>query len=126
MIPFQYDRPVFVKIPFDSKGRTWELQSHFPWKELSVDQDKAQLLYNRGFLYHNSDLEVKAKVGDGLDELDVESLGKLVDSINKKVKAKTNSQSDYDRKKCKKSRIADKQRGLIRSWRRTNGHLEND
>ena len=126
MIPFQYDRPVFVKIPFDSKGRTWGLQTHFPWKELSVDKTKAELLYNRGFLYHNSELESKAKVGDGLEELDVEGLSKLVDSINSKVKAKTNSQADYDRKKCKKSKILDKQRGLIRSWRRTHGQLEND
>lgn len=126
MIPFQYDRPVFVKIPFDAQGRKWQLQEHFPWKELSVDQGKAQVLYNNGFLYHNPELESKAKVGDGLDELDVESLSKLVDSINSKVKAKTNSQADYDRKKCKKSKILDKQRGLIRSWRRTHGQLEND
>lgn len=126
MTPFQYDRPVFVKIAFDSKGRKWNLQEHYPWKELSVDTRKAEVLYNNGFLYHNSELEDKAKVGDGLDSLDKESLAVLVKSINDKVKAKTSTEAEFTRKKCKSSKILDKQRGLIRSWRRTYGQLEND
>jgi hypothetical protein len=93
---------------------------------MSLDKTKTEILYNTGYLYHNSNLEVETRVGDGLDQLDVEALSTLVDSINKKVKAKTKTQVDYDRKKCKKSKIVDKQRGLIRSWRRTHGHLEND
>jgi|TARA_R110000744_G_scaffold198555_2_gene317874 hypothetical protein len=126
MTPFQYDRPVFVKVPFNGGKRDWNRQEHFPWRELSVDRISVEALYNNEYLYHNEELEVQAKVGDGLEALDVEALSKVVASINEKVKAKTSSQADYDRKKCKQSRIVDKQRGLIRSWRRTHGQLEND
>lgn len=126
MIPFQYDRPVFVKVPFTGNKREWNRQEHFPWKELSIDKAAVEALYNNDYLYHNGELEDKAKVGDGLETLDVESLQSIVNSINEKVKAKTTSQAEFDRKKCKKSKIVEKQRGLIRSWRRTYGQLEND
>ena len=122
----QYDRPVFVKVPFTGGNREWKRQEHFPWKELSVDKNAVEALYNNDYLYHNGELEDKAKVGDGLEALDVEALTSVVDSINEKVKAKTTSQAEFDRKKCKKSKIVEKQRGLIRSWRRTYGQLEND
>jgi len=122
----QYDRPVFVKVPFTGGNREWKRQEHFPWKELSVDKNAVEALYNNDYLYHNGELEDKAKVGDGLEALDVEALTSVVNSINEKVKAKTTSQAEFDRKKCKKSRIVEKQRGLIRSWRRTYGQLEND
>ena len=126
MIPFQFDRPVFVKQEFNGGGRDWKRLEHLPWKELSLSSNVVQTLYNNNFLYHNSDLEVKAKVGDGLEALDIESLANLVDTINDKVKAKTTSQIDFNRKKCKKSKILEKQRGLLRSWRRNYGELEND
>ncbi len=122
----QYDRPVFVKVPFTGGNREWKRQEHFPWKELSVDKNAVEALYNNDYLYHNGELEDKAKVGDGLEALDVEALTSVVNSINEKVKAKTTSQAEFDRKKCKKSKIVEKQRGLIRSWRRTYGQLEND
>lgn len=123
-IPFQWDRPVFVKIQFDGHGKTWETQKHFPWKELGVDKDKVMNLYNIGYLYHNEELAANMKVGDGLEALDVDGLHALVDSINQKVKNRTDSKTEFDRKKCKKSKILDKQRGLIRSWRRSYGELE--
>ena len=126
MIPFQFDRPVFIKQEFSGGGRDWKRSEHYPWKELSLSSDVVQTLYNNNFLYHNSDLEVKAKVGDGLEALDIESLANLVDTINDKVKTKTNSHAEFTRKKCKKSKILDKQRGLLRSWRRNYGELEND
>ena len=122
----QYDRPVFVKVPFTGGNREWKRQEHFPWKELSVDKNAVEALYNNDYLYPNGELEEKAKVGDGLEALDVEALTSVVNSINEKVKAKTTSQAEFDRKKCKKSKIVEKQRGLIRSWRRTYGQLEND
>jgi hypothetical protein len=126
MMPFQYDRPVFVKVPFTGSKREWKRQEHFPWRELSIDKNAVEALYNNDYLYHNGELEDKAKVGDGLEALDVEALTSVVNSINEKVKAKTTSQAEFDRKKCKKSKIVEKQRGLIRSWRRTYGQLEND
>lgn len=125
-MPLQLDRPVFVKVPFTAGGRKLKKNQEFKWKELSVDEKTVLTFYNQRMIYHNSDLEIERKVGDGLEELDVTGLHVVVDNINTKVKAKTSSQADFDRKKCKKSKIADKQRGLIRSWRRTYGRYEVD
>lgn len=125
-IPLQFDRPLFVKVDFTANKRVWKKQEHFPWKELSAPVEKVSQLYLNGYLYHSGKLEVQTRVGDGLEELNTESLLSLVDTINAKVKVKTKTQVEFDRKKCKKSKIADKQRGLIRSWRRTYGQLEND
>jgi hypothetical protein len=123
-LPFQIDRPVFVKVEFNAQGRNWKTQEHFPWKEMGIDEGKVISLYGIDYLYHNDELASNLKVGDGLEALDVAGLHALVDSINDKVKAKTSSQTEFERKKCKKSKILDKQRGLIRSWRRTYGELE--
>ena len=125
-MPFQIDRPVFVKRPFQSLGRQLKKGEEFKWKEIGVSEDKALILYTQGFIHHNSEFEVKLKVGDGLEQLDVAGLHGLVDSINDKVKSKTPSEAEFQKKKCKKSKIVDKQRGLIRSWRRNYGHMETD
>jgi hypothetical protein len=124
-IPFQIDRPVFVRIEFTSAGKVWIPGNEYKWKELFIKQDSVLDLYALGFLHHNSDLEVKASAGDGLEALDISSLNDLVNNINSKVQEQTSSKTDFDRKKCKKSKILDKQRGLIRSWRRSYGHMEN-
>ena len=70
--------------------------------------------------------ETLAPVGDGLDEMTSEQLNILVKAINQKVKAKTSNETEYDRKKCRMSKVKDKQAGLIRSWRRNYGDLEVD
>lgn len=123
-MPFQLDRPVFVKYPFQSWGRVLQKGDEFKWKEIGVTEEKALILYKQGFIYHNSEFEVELKVGDGLEQLDVDGLHGLVDNINVKVKSKTKSDTEFQKKKCKKSKIVDKQRGLIRSWRRNYGHME--
>ena len=125
-MPFQLDRPVFVKRPFQSWGRQLKKGDEFKWKEIGVTEEKTLILYREGFIYHNSEFEIERKVGDGLEELDVAGLHGLVDSINDKVKSKTPSEAEFQKKKCKKSKIVDKQRGLIRSWRRNYGHMETD
>jgi hypothetical protein len=123
-MPFQLDRPVFVKYPFQSWGRVLQKGDEFKWKEIGVTEEKALILYKQGFIYHNPEFEVELQVGDGLEQLDVDGLHGLVDSINAKVKSKTKSDTEFQKKKCKKSKIVDKQRGLIRSWRRNYGHME--
>ena len=125
-IPFQYDRPVFFRIETDAGGRKYKAGDEFKWKELGVDAAKVETFYRERRIQHNSELEIKRKVGDGLEELSVEALHSVVDNINTKVKLKTTSQAEFDKKTCKKSKIADKQRGLIRSWRRTYGTYEVD
>jgi len=129
-IPFQIDRPVFVKVPFTSAGRSLKVGQQFKWKEKRVDLDKVMILYREDYIHHNDELEdelaASQKVGDGLDELNAEELSALVDSINAKVKAKTKTQKEFLRKSCSKSKILDKQRGHIRRWRSLYGEMEID
>tara|TARA_B110000495_G_scaffold19359_1_gene13664 strand:+ start:8105 stop:8500 length:396 start_codon:yes stop_codon:yes gene_type:complete len=124
-VPFQYDRPVFVRVPFNGAGRNWPAGSEFPWKELGVTDTTVHTLYVNRTLFHDSTKEVTMRVGDGLENLDLAGLSSLVDNINNKVKEASNTTREYDKKRCKKSKILDKQRGMIRSWRRTFGSLEN-
>lgn len=121
---FQLEQPVFVKTPFRGHSKDWKKGQHFPWKEMSMDTDKVHRLFIKGFIYHNADLADKAKVGDGLENLEIEALHAIVDEINDKVKLKTKHKTEYTKKKCAKSTIADKQRGLIRRWRSIYGDME--
>jgi hypothetical protein len=125
--PLQFDRPLFVKIPFDGRGKTWARGEYFPWLEMGIERQRIEALYSVDYLHHNSELEdaqSEVLVGDGLEKLDVEGLQSIVKDLNSKVKAKTSSMQEYERKKCKQSQIKDKQIALIRSWRRNFGHLE--
>lgn len=126
-IPFQFDKPVFVKIPFQSRGRVWSIDQHFKWKEMNIDRHRVRVLFQQGYLYHDDDMEEavnQAKIGDGLNELDIESLHALVDKINEKVKAAVKTDYEWKRKKCPSSKIKDKQIGLIRRWRNLYGQIE--
>ncbi len=125
-MPLQLDRPVFVRVPFVAGSRQLKAGDEFKWKELGVEESKVLTFYNQRWIHHNSELEIERKVGDGLEELDINGLHAVVDNINKKVKAKTQTQSEYDKKRCKKSKIVGKQRGLIRTWRHSYGHYEVD
>jgi len=122
--PMQYDRPLFVTLTMKAQGRTYNAGDELKWKEIGLDKELVKILYREGRLRHDATLETKAKVGDGLEQLDSEGLTLLVNSINENVKSKTKSKTDYDKSKCKLSKIPDKQRGLIRSWRRNYGHME--
>ena len=118
--PFQIDRPVFVRIPFRMRNKTWEREEHLPWKEMNINQDTVHIMYNVGKLYHSPEQEVSMQVGDGLEVVDADGLKQIVDDYNVRVKAITKTELEFKRRKCPSSKIADKQRGLIRSWRRNN------
>ena len=60
-------------------------------------------------------------VGDGLEALDADGLKSIVDNINKRVEKGTGTKEEYNRKRCRTSKVNDKQRGFIRSWRRNFG-----
>ena len=128
--PFQYDKPVFVRNPNGllMSGKRYAKGDLVPWKERGLPLSNIERMYNEHHLHHNEDMEeaVKAPVGDGLDEMSVEQLHILVKTINAKVKAKTSNEAEFDRKKCRLSKVKDKQAGLIRSWRRNYGDLEVD
>lgn len=117
-MPFQFDRPVFVAKNFRGRSIDWKKQQEFKWKEIGIDEDTVMLLYLQGFIRHDGELEGTLQVGDGLEVLDIPGLHSLVDDYNKRIKAVTRHNTEFEQRKMKKSTIADKQRGLIRSWRR--------
>ena len=123
---WQVDWPVFVKMPLSANGKEWKRGEHFNWLEQSISQEKVAILYASGYLYHNEELEVQAKVGDRLSELSGKQLDSLVNLLNTEVKARTSSTSEFNIKKCKKSKIDDKQRGLIRRFLNNNRWITED
>ena len=118
--PFQFDRPVFVRIPFRMRNRLWEREDHLPWKEMNIDQDTVMTLYNSGQLIHSTEQENNMQVGDGLEAIDSDGLKQIVDDYNARLKKVCTVDSHFLRRKCPSSKITTKQRGLIRSWRRNN------
>jgi uncharacterized protein involved in exopolysaccharide biosynthesis len=121
---WQIDWPLFVKTPFTADGEEWERGEHFNWLNRGIDPSAVSRLYDTGFLYHNTDLEVETKVGDRLNEMTTAQLDRLVTLLNAEVKSRTNSVTEYTAKKCKQSKIDDKQRGLVRSFLRNNRWIE--
>ena len=127
-IPFQHDRPLYVKIPFTAKGKRYERGDNFPWEVMKINPEKVELLYKNDFVHHSDKLERENKgvIGDGLHELTVAQLHDLVGKINEKVLTKAKTNDEYKKKKCPKSQVHDRQVGLIRRWRNTYGHFETE
>jgi hypothetical protein len=123
---FQVDWPVFVKIPFTSEGKMLKKGDHFNWPGMNLTPDKVATLYSAGYIYHNKDLEVQNKVGDRLSEMNTAQLASLVTLMNAEVKKRTSSTSEFESKRCKKSTIDDKQRGLIRRFLLSNRWITED
>lgn len=124
---FQIDWPVFVKIPFTADGKQLKQGEHFNWMGMvGVEADRVALLYASGYIYHNKELEIQNKVGDRLSELNGPQLESLVNLLNAEVKSRTSSTTEFERKKCKKSKIDDKQRGLIRRFLNANHWVTED
>jgi len=112
----QIDWPLFIKMPLSADGKLWKVGDHFNWLERGIDQDKVATLYVTNYVYHNTNLEVQNKVGDRLSELAGKQLDTLVNLMNAEVKKRTSSDAEFNAKKCKKSKLDDKQRGLIRRF----------
>ena len=123
---WQVDWPVFVKLPLLADNKNWKRGDHFNWLERGMQQDKVAILYATGYLYHNTELEVQNKVGDRLSELAGKELETLVNLLNAEVKSRTSSNAEFEAKKCKKSKIDDKQRGLIRRFLNANHWVTQD
>ena len=123
---WQVDWPVFVKLPLLADNKNWKRGDHFNWLERGLAQDKIATLYASGYLYHNTELEVQNKVGDRLSELAGKKLETLVNLLNTEVKSRTSSTAEFETKKCKKSKIDDKQRGLIRRFLNSNRWITED
>ena len=128
-LDLQVNVPVFIKSkqnPLTWKGRTYVYQNYLPWQEIGIPYDTVRSWFLHGYVYHDEKLEKQERIGDRLVEFDLAGLEKLVDSINTIVKAKSVSTKEFNSKKCKKSKIEDKQRGLIRSFLRNNQWIESE
>jgi len=123
---WQVDWPIFVKMPITADNKKWKRGEHFNWLEREIDQDKVAILYASGYLHHNKELEVKSKAGDRLSELSGKQLETLVNLLNVEVKSRTSNASEFNIKKCKKSKIDDKQRGLIRRFLNNSAWITED
>ena len=121
---WQMDWPVFAKTTFIADGKEWVWGEHFNWLSRGLDPKAVSILYASGYIYHNVELEKETKVGDRLNEMTTAQLDTLVTLLNAEVKARTNSVTEYTAKKCKQSKIDEKQRGLIRSFLRNNRWIE--
>jgi hypothetical protein len=124
---WQIDWPLFVKVPFHSEGHEWKKGDHYPWRTIGfsgVKEESVARLYNSGYLYHNPELEKETKVGDRLNEMNKAQIETLVGLLNAEVKSNTNSTAEYNAKKCKISKIEEKQRGLVRSFLRNNSWVQ--
>lgn len=122
-LDFQVDVPVFVRSkhnPLVINGVTYEEGQNLPWQEINLDYETVRQWWLLGMIHHNQNLEKEVQVGDRLAELDKNQLEKMVDAINALVKERANSTAEFTQKRCKKSRIDDKQRGLLRSFLRNN------
>tara|TARA_R110000851_G_scaffold1876_2_gene7354 strand:- start:1103 stop:1543 length:441 start_codon:yes stop_codon:yes gene_type:complete len=121
-LPFQIDRPVFVRTTnlINYRGKNFKQGQEVKWKELGLPQKAIETHYNQRLLKHDAELEsAVVLVGDGLEVLDATGLHSLVDDYNERIDLVCNSKKMFDNRKMKKSLVVDKQRGLIRSWRRT-------
>lgn len=123
---WQIDWPLFIKVPLTSDGKNWSRGEYYNWFERDIDPSDVSSLYNTGKIHHNKELEVQNKVGDRLHELDGKQLDALVNLLNAEVKKRTTSTSEYTSKKCKTSKIDDKQRGLIRRFLNSNNWITED
>ena len=128
---FDPRRPLFVASqPLSAYGRLWPVEAPFPWEDLGMDYQEATIhqLYANNALQHRPDLEGSFKeikvIGDGLDQLPIDALHHLRDTINKQVKAKCKTAKEYSIKMCAFSRIKDKQIAKIRNWRSAYGDME--
>ena len=122
----QIDWPLFVKMPLNADGKLWKVGDHFNWLERGIDADKVASLYVTNFVHHNEELAVQNKVGDRLSEMAGKQLDTLVTLLNAEVKSRTSSTTEFEAKKCKKSKLDDKQRGLIRRFLNNNSWITED
>ena len=122
----QIDWPLFVKMPLQADSKTWKVGEHFNWLERGISADKVASLYITNFVYHNEQLEVQNKLGDRLSEMDSSQLVTLVSLLNAEVKNRSSSTTEFTQKRCKKSLIDTKHRGLIRRFLNNNAWISED
>lgn len=116
---WQIDWPVFVKMPFTAFGKYWKKGELFNWhSQITADPKKIATLYASGYIYHNKEFTKEQKVGDRLGEMNSEQLYRVVSDLNAHLKKNVATTQEFNKKKCKLSKIDDKQRGLLRSFLR--------
>lgn len=130
---WQVDWPVFVKSSFQAFGKNWERGEHFNWRDQKFRSDDIDdvywtvfQLYKNNYIRHNREKEKSNKIGDRLGEMSDGQLYRLVAALNSIVKQKAVSKTEFNKIKCKQSKITDKQRGLIRTFLHQNPWIVED
>lgn len=124
---FQVYTPVFVRSRHKTitwRGNTYNYNQQVPWRELNIPEENVRIWFKYDMLYHNPELEKENQVGDRLGELSSSQLETLYNLLNAKIKSLTNSNSEYNKKKVRRSKIDERQRALIRTWLRNNEWAE--
>lgn len=122
-IPFQLDRPVYVKIAgLQVSGHKYDVGRELKWKEMLLDEHRIKIMVQQGMLYQKPTDESLPlhglPIGDGLDALPLDKLVEIVEDINKVVTENTKAH-EVRYRKCKRSNIRQTQIDLIRQWRKT-------
>lgn len=97
-------------------GKRFKKSQEVDWVSLDLDEDRIKTLFYNKFLYHNPELEVEAKVGDRLEEMDFEQLKVLYRLMNAIIQDKTTTKEEYNKKKIKWSVVETKLRAFIRKF----------
>ena len=93
-IPFQLDRPVYVKIAgLQVSGHKYDVDRELKWKEMLLDEHRIKIMVQQGMLYQKPTDESLPlhglPIGDGLDALPLDKLVEIVEDINKVVTENT-------------------------------------
>lgn len=122
----QIDWPLFIVKPFTTGDKTWEKGEPFNWPYYNVSEEAIANLYLAGFIHHDKAKEKVHKVGDRLNEMNSEQLYEVYTKLNNVIKNRCATKDEFNKKRCKGSKIDDKQRGLIRQFLRNTKDIQED
>jgi len=122
----QIDWPLFIRKPFQTNNKEWKKGEFFNWTFHNVEPRRVALLYSAGFIQHDTAKETTNKVGDRLNEMNHEQLKKVFEQLNMYMKQICATSQEFQQRRCKGSKIDDKQRGLIRQFLRNNPEIKDE
>lgn len=122
----QIDWPLFVHKPFEAGGKHWEKGEYFNWPYNNIEPRRVATLYRSKYVHHDKAKEKENKVGDRLNEMTHDQLLTVYEQLNVIMKRRCSTNEEYKKKRCKGSKIDDKQRGLIRQFLRNTKDIQED
>lgn len=122
---WQMDWPLYVKCPIlRVYDKVFKRGDYFPWSEMQVSPEKVSTLYKSKLVYHDATKTQSEGYGDRLGEIGGKNLNSLAALLNQELKKKhTANETDFKRKRCRQSTIADTQRRFIRQFLSKNPYM---